>query len=73
MYTTSTATTERISVKFGICDFYENKSRKSEFGSYRTLYMKTWVFFIFVGDVKFPQKRPFRVKWFQAVRVGEEI
>jgi hypothetical protein len=46
----------RISMKFDICNLYENLSRKSKLikirQNYRTLYMKTWVRFIVIGAIK---------------------
>lgn len=35
--------------------------------------METTVRFIIVGDIKSPQKRSLEVKWYQAVRIAEEV
>jgi hypothetical protein len=52
----SVAPIGRISVKFGIGDFYEYLSRKSKFGynwaKHEALHMKTEVCFIVISNIK---------------------
>jgi hypothetical protein len=40
---------------------------------HRALYMKAYVHFIIVGDIKSPKKCSLLVKWHQVVRVAEEV
>ena len=36
-------------------------------------YMNTYVSFIVVGEISYPQKRSLRVDWYQAIRVDDEV
>jgi hypothetical protein len=61
-------------VKFDIGILYENLSRKSKFGQNRgntagTLHEH----FTVAGDIKPPHKRSLLGKWYQALRIAEEV
>jgi hypothetical protein len=40
---------------------------------YRTLYMKTEVYFSASGEIKSPLNRSLRVIWYQAVMIAEHV
>jgi len=61
-------------VKFDIGILYENLSRKSKFGQNQGNLSDTLHDgFIVAGDIKPPHKRSLRGKWYQAVRIAEEV
>jgi hypothetical protein len=71
------AATGRIFGQFDIGAFCDKLFRKSKCGSigqeYRALYMNTSMRFIVAGDIILLQQRSLRVRWYQAVRIAEEV
>jgi isochorismate hydrolase len=51
----------------------ENKNLIKIGQKYRALCLQTNVLFIVTGEIKSPQKRSLRTKWWQIVRVAEEV
>jgi hypothetical protein len=67
----SAASTEKISVKFGIADFHEKLSRKIYFFKWvkvSDILHKDPLCATGAGDIKSPKKRYLLVKWYQAVK-----
>jgi hypothetical protein len=57
-------------------DFYENPFKKNPYlvnlvKSYRALYMSSS--FIVTGDIISPQKRSFKVEWYQPLRISDGV
>jgi hypothetical protein len=70
--------TGRISMKFDTKDFEESYVQKQQCWlacdkKYRPVYINTHVIYIVASDILSPHKRSFRLKWYRAVRIAEEV
>jgi hypothetical protein len=60
-------------LKFDTGSFYESAPNLVKIGPKTALHVKTKIHIIVAGDIKSPYKRCARVKWYQAVRIGEGV